>query len=138
MMNRALMKVREAGVQFLGTHLQRRTKRLIFLASFSARVKDEQVFDDPTLEKLNELMKLGADDAALKLPIHLSKVIWRGKTIEDICGDTVLRSQLTPDTLDAAVERIVSAMPAWLRYGRQGDVQKDLKKLLVHRRILTA
>lgn len=142
-MNRASEAIKEAGVTLLDRYLPRRTKRLMFLASFFARVKDSQVegdptFDDPILQKLNKLMSLSNSDAALKLPVHLSKAIWRGRTFTEICGEKILVDQVQPDVLDAAVKQIISAMPKWLKYGRPDDIAKDVKHLLVHRQILTA
>lgn len=142
-MSRASEALRQYSVQFLDRYLPRRTKRLMFLASFFARVKDGQVegepqIDDPVLEKLNRLMQLSKSDSALKLPIHLSKAIWRGKTLTDICGESILADQTSPDMIEHATKQIIMAMPKWLRYGRPEDIEKDVRQLLVHRQILTA
>jgi hypothetical protein len=142
-MNRVTEALREHSVQWLDRYLPRRTKRLMFLASFFARVKDGQVegepeIGDPVLEKLNSLMQLSNSDSALKLPVHLSKAIWRGKTLTDICGESILADQATPDTIEHAIKQIIVAMPKWLRYGRPEDIEKDVRQLLVHRQILTA
>ena len=142
-MKRFLEALKEYGIQFLDRYLPRRTKRLMFLASFFARVKDGQVegdptFDDPMLQKLNKLMSLSNSDAALRLPIHLSRAIWRGRTFTDICGTPILDGQITPDLIETASKQIIQAMPVWLRYGRSEDIEKDVKQLLVHRQILTA
>lgn len=141
-MNRATAAIKEYGESFLGRYLPRRTKRLMFLASFFARVKEGQGnppnYDGPILEKLNKLMSLSNSDAALKLPVHLSKAIWHGKTFSEICGEPILVEQITPDLIERASKQIIKAMPQWLRYGRPEDIERDVKQLLVHRQILTA
>ena len=142
-MNRASEALRMYSDQFLDRYLPRRTKRLMFLASFFARVKDGQVegepqIDDPVLEKLNHLMQLSSSDSALRLPVHLSRAIWRGKTLTDICGKEILTEQVTPEVIEHAIKQIIMAMPKWLRYGRPEDIEKDVRQLLVHRQILTA
>lgn len=141
-MNRASAAIKEYGESVLARYLPRRTKRLMFLASFFARVKEGQQgtasYDDPMLQKLNKLMSLSNSDAALKLPVHLSKVIWHGKTFSEIVDVPVLQEQITPDLIEQATRQIIAAMPSWLRYGRPEDIAKDVKQLLVHRQILTA
>jgi hypothetical protein len=135
-MSRASAAVRDFFIESLDRYLPRRTKRLLFLASFSARVKGEPNFDSETLRKLNHLMALSATDEALKLPVHLSRAIWQGKTMPEICGENVLEGQLTPDRIERVTTNIVSFMPKWLRYGRQEDIERDVKQLLVHHQIL--
>lgn len=135
-MSRATAAVKNMFIELLDKHLPRRTKRLLFLASFSARVKGEANFDSDTLRKLNHLMALSNTDSALQLPIHLSRAIWEGRTISEICGDEIREGQLTPERVATATGRIVSLMPAWLRYGRQEDIERDVKQLLVHHQIL--
>ncbi|MDR3392330.1 MAG: hypothetical protein P4L77_11410 [Sulfuriferula sp.] len=138
-MSRASVAIKGFVIDSLDRHLPRRTKRLLFLASFFASVKDEKEpsFDDPALQKLNQLMRLSNTDSALKLPVHLSRVIWRGRTFNEICGDPMLEGQLTPDRLDGAAHSIISFMPKWLQYGRPEDIEKDVKQLLMHRQIFT-
>jgi hypothetical protein len=132
-MNRVSAALKRGMLHVLDTQLPRRTKRLIFLASFSARMKNEKQFDSATLEKLNRLMVLSSNDSALKLPIHLSKVIWNGRTINDICGDSFADGQLSSDRVAIAAEQIVNRMPNFLRYGRRNDIVADVKKLLSNR-----
>lgn len=132
-MNRVSAAFKRGMISLLDSQLPRRTKRLIFLASFSARMKNERQFDNDTLEKLNKLMVLSNSDSALKLPIHLSKVIWNGRTLNDICADSFAEGPLSTDRVAVAAEQIVNRMPNWLRYGRRNDIVADVKKLLLNR-----
>lgn len=142
-MSRASVVVKGAVTAILEHILPPRTKRLMFLASLSARVKDveekqkEPAFDDATLQKLNQLMALSANDEALKLPVHLSRVIWRGKTLADICGEDLPTKQLTPDRVESISQTIVSGMPSYLKYDKAEEMVGQVKKLLLHHRIFT-
>lgn len=113
--------------------LPNRTKRLIFLASFSARVKEAQVLDNDTLKKLNEIMNIAGSEDALKLPVQLSKAIWDGQTVFAQCRPLHQQGPLQEPTMQDLVQQIKNAMPKWLHYGREGDVEADLTRLLQHK-----
>lgn len=138
-MQRVFAAFRQAFIRFLDQRLPRRTKRLLFLASFFARVKPEKEpsFSTPVLAKLNTLMELSNRDTALKLPVHLSHAIWRGKSLDEICGDKILDGEVTTERLEHATQSIITQMPKWLRYGRPSDIEKDVRQLLIHRAIFT-
>ncbi len=137
-MKRVTTAIQGYGINLLGSHLSDRTKRLMFLASFSARAKEIPSFDKPTLQKLNKLMKLCNDESALKFPILISRAIWHGRTFSEICGDAILEGALTPARLSAASQTIISMMPAWLKYGDPLAIEKDVKQLLSNRQLLSA
>jgi hypothetical protein len=142
-MSRASVAIRKGVTAFLGHVLPTRTKRLIFLASFSARVKEEDAtpsstLDNAALRKLNELLTLGADPKALGLPVQLSRVIWRGRSVADIAGEQLPIDRITPDRVESVSQQIVSAMPQWLKYDPTDKMVGDVKKLLVHYRLLSA
>jgi hypothetical protein len=107
-----------------------RTKRMIFLTSFQARLKDEPTFDNETLHKLNEAMALVSDTSAMKLPVHLSKAIWQGKTVYDICGENVSVGKFSGESIKKVAQRVISAMPLWLRYDDKEVITKDVERLL--------
>ena len=64
---------------FLGCGLPSRTKRLILVTSLTARVKNDPDLDRATLKRLNELLDLCSSENAMRLPAHLSSVIWNGE-----------------------------------------------------------
>jgi hypothetical protein len=122
--------IRSSVVGMLQAHLPKRTKRLVFLASLAARLKGSEQFDNETLRKLNRVMELGKSDSSLKLPCELSRAIWQGKTKYEI-----LSLEHAEGVLDSAhkaemSQRIISAMPRWLRYGSDKDIQIDVRRLL--------
>jgi hypothetical protein len=125
----------------LEKHLSGKTKRLVFLASFSARLKSESMTDnmsfaddDETLAKLNEVMVLAHSPVAAKFPVALSKVIWQGQTVEQITKEDVRTSKpITKERLQQISAAVLDAMPSWLRYDSDPVIESDVTKLLEHR-----
>lgn len=136
-MNRLTGAIKTGFTNLLDSHLPGRTKRLIFLASFCARLKGESALDHETISKLNQAMVLSSSDSALSLPVELSKVIWNGRTISEITHDEVQAPQeLTKDRLQTVAEYVLNAMPSWLRYGADDVIRKDVVKLLGNRELV--
>lgn len=125
----------------LGKHLSGKTKRMVFLASLSARLKSDSkeeigqfADDDETLAKLNEVMALAHRTSSTKLPVVLSKVIWQGQTVELIAQEDVRTSKpFTKERLQQISARVLDAMPSWLRYDSDPVIKSDVTKLLEHR-----
>lgn len=125
--------IRGSFADFLTETLPIRTKRLVFVASLTARLKDADAVDSETLKKLNQVMALANSASALKLPIQLSKVIWRGRKSIDILKDVMVDSAGTTDTIGKKLTDAVDAMPAWLRYAEACDMEQDVRQLLENR-----
>jgi hypothetical protein len=121
------MRVRFSSM--LDRHLPERTKRLLFLASFSAQLKAPQEFNREMLHKLNKMLDLSADDAALKFPIHISRAIWRNRPFDTGVRFDARALQEQTDVRGFGM-RIVSAMPKWLRYGDDSKMVCDVERLL--------
>lgn len=137
MMNRLSGAARESFTGFLSKHLPERTKRLVFLASFSARLKGETVYDKETFSKLNQVMALVSEDSAMKLPVHLSKVIWHGRDVADIThADVRTSTTLTKERLQTIATSVLEAMPKWLRYDSDPAIANDIMKLLNNRNVV--
>ena len=121
----------------MATHMPRRTKRLIFLASLTALIKNTTAISHETLKRLNELMAVAQDERAMQLPVELSHGIWCGKNICEVCQRESLevKTLSTAAILDIA-GRIYEAMPMWLRYGRESDIQGDIIRILDNRATL--
>lgn len=126
-----------SGFALVGVYFPERTKRLIFLASFSARLRDQDSFDRETLHKLNQVMALASNAQSIALPMHWSKVIWRGRTIHDITAKEVLSTTtFSKERLQQLADRVLQAMPAWLRYGTDSVMREDVARLLDNRSVL--
>lgn len=112
--------------------LPERTKRLMFLASFSAHLKETNEMSGELLHKLNKMFELSVDDNALKLPVHLSRAIWRNRPLEAGVKQTLrvddIRPRSTP-AISAIANKIIAAMPACLRYD-EAKMSEDVTKLI--------
>ena len=143
-MNQVTGVFRKGLAAFLEKHLSGKTKRMVFLASFSARLKSESTKetmsladDDETLAKLNEVMALAHSPSAIKFPVVLTKVIWQGQTVEQITQEDVRTSQpFTKERLQKISAAVLDAMPSWLRYDSDPVIKRDVTKLLENRSLV--
>lgn len=127
----ASLKSAAAGV--LESSLPGRMKRLILLTSIVAQAKETRSLDVQTIRKLNNLMDLAGEEKAMGLPASLSKAIWDGKTSVDAIALLSKGGPLPESTIGDLVQQIKTCIPAWLRYGREGEVDADLQKLFRHK-----
>lgn len=126
-------------VQALTTKLPTRTKRLIFLASFTAMVENTTSLSSQAVSKLNHLMALATNEAAIQLPVRLSAAIWNGKRLEDFCGGCCHSLECMSYEQRGEVCRRISEMaPKWLHYGAEDDIVHDIARILDHRQQLLA
>jgi hypothetical protein len=128
-MNRVTDVIRGRFANMLDRHLSARTKRLLFLASFSAQLKDPKEINSEMLRKLNQMLELSSDDAALKLPMQLSHAIWRNRPLEPGLRLS-LRTQTLPGAASSIGLKVIKAMPKWMRYGDDKRMQTDVEQLL--------
>jgi hypothetical protein len=110
-------------------YLPVRTKRLMFLASFSAQLKDPKEINRELLHKLNKVLSLSADDNALKFPVHLSHAIWRNRPLEPGVKLS-LKTEAVRDRAHAVARKVIAAMPEWLRYDDEAKMSEDVENLL--------
>ena len=117
-------------VRAIITVLPARMKRIVFLASLTAIAKESNVPEKALLVKLNTLLNLSSTgDAALKLPIHISQLIWANKQVFKADIQT-LRSCQTNDALaQTSAEHIVQATPDWFSYAEPTTLIKDILAL---------
>jgi hypothetical protein len=97
--------------------LPRRSKRIIFVAAIAGRLENTDTLSSETLAKLNAVLKLSPDDNALKFPVYLSEIIWRGKPLENLAS----LEDVGTDIVKWAHETV----PFWLAYGRASDMVSD-------------
>lgn len=115
---------------FVGKNLSSRMKRIVFLTSLPARLKETNKFDDETLTKLNRVMSLGKRSDALEISIFLSKAVWCGQGAKEILGTTTPANALAAAPSPGIVANIISNMPSWLRYGDDEEIKEDVMQLL--------
>ena len=113
---------------FLGCGLPSRTKRLILVTSLTARVKNDPDLDRATLKRLNELLDLCSSENAMRLPAHLSSVIWNGESVASIQPALVGKEQIADKKVSELVLYFKQSIPLWLRYD-DAEVESDLRQL---------
>ena len=117
-------------IRFFIRCLPNRIKRLTFLASLAAVAKNTKEPNQEMIQKLNNLLGLASTgDAALKLPISVSSLIWSNKDV--VGGDIYLLSNSNnsaPYNLESA-ERIVAALPTWFLYDEKENIVHDILEL---------
>lgn len=114
-------------IRILITWLPARMKRIVFLASLTAIAKESNVPEKELISKLNALLSLSTTgDAALKLPIHISHLIWADKAV--FKADIQTLTECEGNEVDAvkSAEHIASSVPAWFKYGEKGALVKDI------------
>lgn len=120
---------KQGAIRFFVARLPVRLKRLVHLASLGARFEGTTAFDDASLKKLNTIMALGHSDQALKLPVFLSSVIWDGRVQKiDLAPEAPF--MVSPEAIEQMTTHCAQATPKWLRYGEDGQIQRDVEKLL--------
>jgi len=118
------------GTALLSLLLPNRTKRMLFLTSFFAQIKEgSEGVDAETLAKLNKAMSLVKREDSLNIGIQLNRAIWNGKSSKELCLDELHQRELTPMTLRHICTDVIKAMPGWLRYAPEPAIREDLVKL---------
>jgi hypothetical protein len=118
--------------------LPNRTKRLVFISSLTARFRGSNSVDKETLHKLNQMMKLCANEKAMELPVLFGSAIWQGKTSVEICNGDVCKTEITSTNVKDMVANVVTVMPKCLKYGNDGQMEKDVEQFLLNSKVLIA
>lgn len=117
-------------VSMLDKRLPQRTKRLVFLASLTARLKGEDNLDSETLHKLNKTMQLATRDSSLLLPAHLNKIIWSSMSAHNSINEIAIQGDWSNTRIRRICQCVLLAMPCWLRYADDSDIARDVERLL--------
>lgn len=119
----------------LGKLLPRRMKRLIFVSSFIAHLRNTTDPDRDLLSKINKLLSLSNRDEALLLPIHLHQHIWSKVFLKEVFQEKSINfddiSQIASfkfhkPQIRILSEEIIKVIPSWLMYGSRNQVKNDL------------
>lgn len=92
--------------------LPRYGKRLLFVVSLFAGLKQLSPTAQVDLELLNEKMDLASCTEALEIPVLFSQRIWGG------CD------------LKAGAAQVVDAMPSWMQYGDTAKMMDDARMVI--------
>jgi len=123
--------------RILGKVLSKQNKRMIFLASLTAFIKDIHEPDAVMLAKINEMFSLSENNEALKFPMKVSPRIWGAFDLSDLqrIGVTENLSEVCNQRLGMSQKRmiaryVVKNTPAWLRYHSNRVMVDETVKLL--------
>lgn len=104
-----------------------RMKRLIYLSSLIATLRNTDSLDISAANKINNVLKLSSTGTnALMLPVSLSRSIWANKIVIDGSVDKIKSNIDDKDAVLNSIYRIIDLTPKWIRYGRREDMVKDL------------
>lgn len=113
----------------IGKVLPNNTKRIVLLSTLAANIVDIKYGDDEIIHKLNDLLLLCNDDNALKLPITLSKVIWKHDDTGEL-SNIYYRYNNSTFIVKDVITKIISKIPKWLMYDNTDIVKIDIEELL--------
>lgn len=121
--------------RILGAILPRRMKRLIFVSSFIAHLRNTNNPDRQLLAKINKLLVLTSNDEALLFPIQLHQRIWdkvelkdvlNGKSITVDDSSQISSYRFRKPQIRILSEEIIKIIPSWLMYGSKNQIRSDL------------
>lgn len=116
--------------------LPRRTKRLVFITTLTAKVAGFRELDRTARRQLLNEFGLGRDPDALALPLAYTDKIWANRPIDTIVDDTHLSRACVDKELTRMSRQIVAMMPCWLVYAHTVDIARDVRELLLKRSTL--
>lgn len=123
--------------RILGRVLSKKTKRMIFLASLTAFIKDIHEPDAVMLAKINEMFSLSENNEALKFPMRVSPRIWGEfdlsdlhrigvkENLSEVCNQRLVMSQKR-----MIARHVMKNTPMWLRYHSNRVMVDEVVKLL--------
>lgn len=125
----------------LGKVLPNTVKRMIFMSSLAAYLRDIDQPEDEVLRKLNSVLRLSSDYRAMRFPIVFHSYIWDSFdtcTITDkgiACNSDTLKGfrlvGLSKPQARIVADKIIDYIPDWLRYASKNQTRKDVYRLFV-------
>lgn len=124
---------------FLKFFIPSKTKRLIFISTILAAIKDINEPDEKLIHRLNNLLNIADRDKAMVLPMYFGIKFWNKKlpygiTINSLPNKHFTLKDIDNKNLTLAQLRIVGNTvihntPDWLRYGSRRSMRTDLLSL---------
>lgn len=130
-----VVKSESLSARILGKILPNRIKRLIFISSFIAHIKNTQNPDKDLLTKINTLFSLSSDADAMMLPIKLQQRIWHTVALKEVLQDKsivvddvgqISSYKFVKPQIRTLSEDIIKIIPKWLKYGSNNQIRSDL------------
>ena len=131
--------------RFLNWLLPDKIKRMIFLSSLAAYIRDLQKPDKETLKKLNEILLLCSNEEALRFPIEIHSKIWGRFDIEclqqsgiDVSNMREFHTRgLAKSEMRIVANRFIDYMPVWLKYQSKESIRQDIYRLFLGLEVIT-
>lgn len=114
-------------VRAISSVLPCHTKRLVLWSVLYSKMHGRRDMTKEQCDRLNEVLELCKDNAALALPAQLGVYIWKDL---DECTAATTRAVRGEESIDAAAKDFISSIPDWLRYASDAFMVKDFQKLL--------
>ena len=123
-----------SAMEFLVSKLtSRHGKRIIFITSLYFHVVRIEQMKLDAIRKLNQVMKLAANEGALVLPTAIRGFVWRDPNLTNLSNELSEEhlSQSVPQERAVEIsERVVDTMPKWLAYGPRKEMVDDVCDLI--------
>lgn len=124
---------------FLKRTLPDQIKRMIFLSSLAAYIRDLHKPDKETLERLNDLLLLSSNVEALRLPMEIQSKIWGSFDVQRLQCDGIqcqsLRNfelkGLAKSEVRIVANRLIEHMPTWMKYQSKEGIRQDIYRLFL-------
>lgn len=114
-------------LKFFVCRLPGRTKRMVFMSSLASIAQDKTKKDKEFIQKLNNLLQLSTfSDNALKLPMHISSIIWSNKQILEQEINQLTQCTQADEKAHESALRIVESTPEWLLGNNPTAAIKDI------------
>lgn len=121
-----------------------KVKRMVFISSLAAYIKQLDEVDDYMADQLNLILGLTDDSRNLRLPMHFSTSLWKGSDKELLetahcsrISDLTLRG-LTLSESRKVANIIISRAPKWLIYTSKTKLREEIYKLFLSLEIIQA
>lgn len=128
--------------QIAEKNFPKRFKRLIYISSIIAIIKQIREPDHILIAKLNDIFKIARYPDAMIFPMYIKSFIWRdlkADNIININGKCVLVSDIECNCIsetdyEAIAKYFNSIAPGWLKYGSEKLMIYDVVLLMKHLR----
>lgn len=132
--SRPLEALRKFGHRLFQTFVEkavsRHGKRVFFITSLYFELVEIEKLRSDAVAKLNQIMRIAHDDAALQLPAAMRGMVWGNTPLHEALDADLLGQEISETRAREISEKIVDMSPQWLRYGRRTDMIDDVLDLI--------
>jgi len=122
----------------LSPRIPNKFKRMVFLTSLLAMLRDTRSGDERILKHVNHFLCLAHDDRSMNLPLYTHRWIWKGISSGDAiilnAGSVqlkeILSSKLTTDDYHTIVDYFLKTCPAWMVYSDRKTIYHDVRAMI--------